>query len=118
MNQKQQNGQRAEELACAYLKQQGIGILTRNYRCRQGEIDIIGWEEDIIVFVEVKAREDDGSGYPGEALTAWKIRRICHTARVYCYKEKLPSDQSIRFDVVEILGNRIRHTRNAFEYIV
>lgn len=116
MNVKQKNGQKAEELACAYLKCQGIGILARNYRCRQGEIDIVGWEKDVLVFVEVKAREGSGSGYPGEALTLWKIRRICHTAAVYCSKEKIPHDQSIRFDVVEILGDRIRHIRNAFDY--
>ena len=109
-------GRKAEALAARYLKQQGMGIIAQNYRCKQGEIDLIGWEGDVLVFVEVKAREDDSCGYPGEALTSWKKRRICQTARIYCCKEQVPAYMSIRFDVVEILGNRIRHTKNAFEY--
>ena len=70
----------------------------------------------MLVFVEVKARENKGSGYPGESLTFWKQKRICHTALVYCYKEKIPQNKAIRFDVVEIMGNQIRHIKNAFEF--
>ena len=109
-------GQKAEQLAEAYLKRKGIGIIARNYHCRQGEADLIGWDGRVLVFVEVKARKDDGCGYPGEALTYWKQRRICRTARVFCLKEGIPEDTSVRFDVVEILGNRIRHIENAFEF--
>ncbi len=116
MKQKRRIGQKAEQLAEAYLKTQGIGIITRNYQCRQGEIDLIGWDGRELVFVEVKARADGGCGYPGEALTVWKQRRICHTAAVFCMKEQIPQETTVRFDVVEIMGNRIRHTKNAFEY--
>lgn len=116
MKQKKTIGKRAEQLAESYLKSKGIGIIARNYQCRQGEIDLIGWDGKILVFVEVKAREHAGCGYPAEALTYWKRRRICYTASVFCLREGLSQDTSVRFDVVEILGNRIRHIENAFEY--
>ncbi len=118
MKQKRRIGQKAEQVAESYLKNQGIGIITRNYTCRQGEIDLIGWDGPVLVFIEVKARADDGCGYPGEALTFWKQRRICHTASVFCMKQQIPQDAAVRFDVVEIIGNKIRHTKNAFEYFL
>ena len=116
MKQNKSSGQRAEQLAESYLKKRGIGIIARNYRCRQGEIDLIGWDGKVLVFVEVKARKDDRCGYPGESLTYWKQRKICYTASVFCMKEKIRQNTDVRFDVVEILGNQIRLIKNAFEY--
>lgn len=116
MKEKRAVGQKAERLAAAYLRSLGMEILANNYRIRQGEIDLIGKDGDTLVFVEVKARENEKNGYPGEALSREKIRRICRTARVYCYREGISSMVQIRFDVVEIMGSRIRHTKNAFEY--
>ncbi|MBE5955720.1 MAG: YraN family protein [Lachnospiraceae bacterium] len=118
MKQNKLIGQNAERLAESYLKRKGIGIIARNYRCRQGEIDLIGWEGQILVFVEVKARINEGCGYPGEALTYYKRRRICHTASVFCLREHISQMTPVRFDVVEILGSRIRHIENAFEYCI
>ena len=118
MKQNRNIGQKAEQVAEAFLKRKGIGILTRNYRCRQGEIDLIGWDGPILVFVEVKARANCGCGYPGEALTYWKRKRICYTALVFCAREKIPQNTAVRFDVVEIVGNQIRHVENAFEYCI
>ena len=116
MKQKKHIGQKAEQLAEAFLKRKGIGIIARNYHCRQGELDLIGWDGQVLVFVEVKARADDGCGYPGEALTFWKQRRICRTASVFCMREGILQNTSVRFDVVEIMGNRIRHIENAFQF--
>jgi len=116
MKQKKLIGQRAERLAEEYLKKKGIGILMRNYQCRQGEIDLVGWDGPTLVFVEVKAREDGGCGYPGESLTYWKQKRISYTAGLFCMRERIPEDTPVRFDVVEIMGNKIRHIENAFEY--
>lgn len=110
-------GRRAENLAAAYVKQRGIKILNRNFRSRFGEIDLIGLDGKYLVFIEVKARTTDVCGYPGEALTSWKKERICQTARFYCVKKCVSLEQPIRFDVVEIAGDRIRHTKNAFDYI-
>lgn len=110
-------GRRGEALAAAYVEQKGIKILCRNFRSRFGEIDLIGQDGKYLVFIEVKARTTDLCGYPGEALTSWKKERICQTARFYCAKKHIVPEQSIRFDVVEIVGDKIRHTKNAFDYI-
>ena len=116
MKQKKLIGQRAERLAESYLEEKGMKLICRNYRCRQGEIDLVLRDGQTLVFVEVKARENADCGYPGEALTYWKQRKICRTAGVFCLKERIPVDTCVRFDVVEIMGNRIRHIENAFEY--
>ncbi len=110
-------GHRAEALAAAYIKREGMKIICQNFRSPFGEIDLIGLEKDDLVFIEVKARKTDVCGYPGEAVTHWKKERICQTARFYCAKRRVSIDQPIRFDVIEIMGDRIRHTRNAFEYM-
>lgn len=108
------DGKKAERLAAAYLIHRGIRIVEKNYRCRQGEIDLIGWEKDCLVFIEVKARKDLSCGYPGEAVTLVKQKRIFDTALFYCYQKKIDKNCPLRFDVVEILKNQIRHTKNAF----
>lgn len=110
-------GRRGETLAAAYVEQNGIKIISRNFRSRFGEIDLIGLDGNYLVFIEVKARTTNLCGYPGEALTSWKKERICQTARFYCAKRHITQEQSIRFDVVEIVGDKIRHTKNAFDYI-
>lgn len=110
------DGKKAEDLAAAYLSRKGIRIAERNYRCRYGEIDLIGREDNCLVFIEVKARRNTVCGYPGEAVTLLKQKKICQTALYYCYKEKMDRNCPIRFDVVEILEGRIRHTKNAFSY--
>ena len=107
-------GSNYETLAISYMQEQGIQILTRNYRCRQGEIDIVAKEEGYLLFVEVKYRKDLRSGYPAEAVTLAKQRRIYQTARYYLYENHLPENTPVRFDVVAILGKEIQYIRNAF----
>ncbi|MBP3507017.1 MAG: YraN family protein [Lachnospiraceae bacterium] len=107
-------GSEYEALAVTYLQKQGIQILARNYRCRQGEIDIIGKENQYLLFVEVKYRKDLRAGYPAEAVTLTKQKRIYQTARYYLYENQMSEDTPIRFDVVAILGEEIQYIRNAF----
>lgn len=116
MEKEKKDGRRAEELVAAYLKRGGMKILAKNFRCPFGEIDLVGQDADYLVFIEVKARNTDVCGYPGEALTQWKKMRICQTARFYLAKHYVGTQKPIRFDVVEILGTQIRHTKNAFDY--
>ncbi len=65
-----------EEAVSEYLKLQGINIICKNFRCRSGEIDLIGWENDCLIFFEVKYRKDERYGYPVEAVTEMKKRTI------------------------------------------
>lgn len=110
------DGRKAEELTARYLEHIGMVILEKNYRCRQGEVDLIGKDREYLVFIEVKARKTNACGYPGEAVTVRKQQRICKAAGYYCCKEKSAMNRPVRFDVVEILDHKIRHIKNAFDY--
>lgn len=111
---KRQIGSKYEAMAASYMQERGMKILRRNYYCRQGEIDLIAREEPYLLFVEVKYRKNLQSGYPAEAVTPLKQRRIIQAARYYLYEQHLPEDTPVRFDVVAILGDSIQYIRNAF----
>ena len=110
-------GDAGEELACEHLRDRGMTVLARNYRCRAGEIDIVADDGGILVFVEVKERRGDSHGSAVEAVTAMKRRRVVRTARVYAATHGL-SDSPVRFDVLAIdwgpEGPRVRHDAGAF----
>ena len=111
---KREIGSGYEEMAAAYLVEQGYTILERNFRDRFGEIDIIAAEGSTLVFVEVKYRRGGECGDPAEAVTAEKQRRIRRTAQYYLYKKGDGGEHFCRFDVVAILGDEIRLIRDAF----
>lgn len=111
---KRQAGSSRETEAASYLIGQGYQILERNYRCRQGEIDLIARDGPYLVFVEVKYRKNAGSGYPEEAVDARKQHRIYQAARYYLYCRRYGEDTPCRFDVVSIIGNQIKVIQNAF----
>jgi len=109
-------GDRAEERAEAFLKEKGVKVLERNFRCRMGEIDLIGLEGSTCVFFEVKYRKSTGSGRPFEAVGVTKQRKISRTADFYRMKKGLGGDTLFRFDVISILGDEISWYKNAFYY--
>ena len=113
---KRQIGTEYEELACGYLKNHGMKILERNYRIRQGEIDIIGYHDRCLVFVEVKYRKDDRMGNPSEAVHMQKQRIICRVSDHYRFYHGVGEDRRIRFDVISVCGTELRWYKNAFEY--
>lgn len=114
---KRQTGAAAEDCAAKYLCGQGMRIVQRNYRCRQGEIDIIGYHEGYLVFVEVKYRSTAGRGCAEEAVGAAKQRQICRVADVYRYVHRVSSSVPVRYDVLAIQGEVIRWYQNAFPHI-
>lgn len=109
-------GSRYEQQAAAFLEENGVRILERNFRCRQGEIDLIGREGNTIVFIEVKYRRTDQCGTPAEAVNMSKQLALCKTADAYRMKKHLYGNVSFRFDVIAILGRETTWYRNAFEY--
>jgi putative endonuclease len=94
-------GKLGEDLACRELQKRGYAILTRRYRRRGGEIDIIARDRDTIVFVEVKTRDGDTFGDGREAVTAFKQHRIVQLALDYLMRHHLTASPC-RFDVVSI----------------
>lgn len=111
---KRETGTRKEELAADFLTRRGVKILERNFRCRQGEIDLIGMDGQYLVFVEVKYRKTARNGMPAEAIGHIKQQRIRYTAQFYLYSRHYREDMPCRFDVVSILGDQINWIRDAF----
>jgi putative endonuclease len=114
---KKELGSRGEEIAARYLKEKGYRILTRNYRNRYGEVDIICTYEQSIIFVEVKTRTSTSFGSPEESITRSKREHIRKVALTYLESYSYPFKE-VRFDVIGILmdGNepRINHLVAAF----
>ncbi len=98
---RRQLGAMGEALAAEYLESRGFVVLERNFRCRAGEIDIVGLDGDTIVFVEVKTRRSGQFGVASEQVTAAKRRRIVRIARAFAASRNLAARQ-LRFDVVAI----------------
>nr|WP_318685504.1 YraN family protein [uncultured Acetatifactor sp.] len=116
MNRKEMGAEK-ERLAAEYLERRGFYVTARNFRCRQGEIDIIGRHEGYLVFVEVKYRSTKNRGSALEAVTAFKQRRICRTADYYRMMKGVDDSSAVRYDVVAIQGEEIFWVINAFPHI-
>lgn len=109
-------GSAAEQRAAAFLQQQKLTLLERNYRCRFGEIDLIMRENDTVVFVEVRMRSSDHFGGAAASITATKQARLIRAARHYLAGQH--DDLPCRFDAILISGergNEIEWIRNAFD---
>lgn len=112
-----QIGAKKEEMAAKYLQQNGMEILERNFRNRQGEIDIIGRHEGYLVFVEVKYRSNTRQGYPAEAVDFRKQRQICKVADYYRMIHGLGEQTKVRYDVIAVVRDEITWIQNAFYHM-
>lgn len=103
-------GRHGEELAARHLETAGLRILARNWRCREGELDIIARDGDLLVFVEVKTRSSLAFGTPAEAVDRAKSARIRHLALRWIMAQRdEPGSQfwaAVRFDVVSVVRGR------------
>ncbi len=102
---KRRLGQRGEEIATAYLQRQGYVIVTRNWRCPVGELDIVAREGETLVFVEVRARRGDRFGTAEESITPAKQAKLVELARTYL-QENCLTDHDWRIDVIAIQIDR------------
>ena len=113
-----QVGRRGEALAVKFLKAQGYRILSRGFRTRYGEVDIIARDGPVLCFIEVKTRTQEDFGPPAAAVTATKMKRLAQSAQVYLLKKK-QREVPVRFDVVAVLesaaGVKLELFRGAFE---
>lgn len=101
-------GALGEQLAADHLSSLGLRILTRNWRCRYGELDVIATDEDAhtVVFVEVKTRTGDGYGGLAYAVTDRKVRRLRRLAGLWL-ADQPGSWATIRIDVIGVrIGRR------------
>lgn len=108
-------GKNGEELARAYLQQNGYEIMETNFRYGKSEIDILARKGSTLAVVEVKTRSSDLFGAPEHFVNAKKIRLILAAANAYIIQNNL--DLEISLDIISILikpGIRIEHIKNAY----
>jgi putative endonuclease len=94
-------GEKGESLAVSRLEAKGYQILDRNWRTREGELDIVAKDGDTIVFVEVKARTSRRFGLPEEALTRKKRHHLIKAALAYLDANQI-DNTNWRFDFIAI----------------
>lgn len=96
-------GRRGEALAAAHLQSAGLRIVDRNWRCPQGEIDLVASDGGELVFVEVKTRSSVAFGHPLEAITVAKLARLRRLAAAWCDAHPGPHDR-IRIDAIAVIA--------------
>jgi putative endonuclease len=110
---RQQLGAAGEERAAEWYRQAGYQVVARNWRCRDGELDLVVGNDCTLVFCEVKTRTSTRFGVPAEAVTPAKQRRIRGLAAQFLRDLGRPVP-AIRFDVVSVLGDRVDVLEAAF----
>lgn len=120
LDQRPATGRRAETLAAELLEGIGFRIVARNWRVPEGEIDIVAFDGDVCVFVEVRSRTGEAHGHPVETVTARKRAHVVRSAALYLAANPTGA-AAFRFDVVAVLFRPDRgppdltHVRAAFE---
>lgn len=116
MMNKRELGAGYERQAGKYLESHGISVREYNFRSRFGEIDIVGYDGDELVFFEVKYRGSSSKGSAADAVNIRKQYRICRVSDYYMLKYGISPDTQIRYDVIAIDRDEISWIRNAYEY--
>jgi putative endonuclease len=111
-------GRRGEDIAHRFLRRAGIVVVDRNYRRASGagEVDLIGWDGDVLVFIEVKSRQNQDYGAPDRAIGAEKQSALIRTAQEYARHAGVPWDK-VRFDIVNVVFDTppaVTHYRDVF----
>jgi putative endonuclease len=111
-------GAYGERVAAQHLQEQGLVVLDRNWRCPDGEVDLVLRDGDDVVFCEVKTRRSALFGPPAAAVTHQKVRKLRQLAALWLAETDV-RPREVRFDVVEVFmpprgAGRITHIRSAF----
>ncbi len=112
-------GREAEDLAATFLRERGFEVLARNHAIRQGEVDLVCREGEVLCFVEVRSRTSEAQGGPEETVGRRKARRVVAAATHWAL-EHGGLERDIRFDVVAVTlldgaPPRLEHFRAAFD---
>jgi putative endonuclease len=104
MARKDDLGRLGEDCAAAFLTDAGYRLLERNWRCSQGEIDLVVERDGEVVFVEVKTRSGVGFGHPFEEITAEKLARLRRLAAAWC-RQAAARPLRIRIDAIAVIAS-------------
>ena len=109
-------GDQAEKVALSYLQELGYRILSTNYFCRLGEIDIIAQEQETLCFIEVRSKRSKQFGFALESILSQKQRRLIKAAQHFLLSFSPHKEIACRFDVIglDYPGPQITFIRNAF----
>lgn len=105
-------GQKGEDAACRWYVDHGYRIVDRNWRVKEGEIDVIATGDGQLVFCEVKTRSSQRYGSPAEAVDYRKQTRLRRLAAAWLAQN--PGHRRVRFDVASVMANRVEIIENAF----
>src|SRR5689334_4699228 len=112
MTDKIKKGKDGEAKAESFLKAKGYEIMTRNYRYKRSEIDLIVQKDNWLVFVEVKMRSNVTFGHPEQSVTPAKRKKVKEGAAQYLIETNWPGN--VRYDIVAITKKEIVHFEDAF----
>jgi putative endonuclease len=99
-------GDAGEDLVARWYSDSGYRVLDRNWRCREGELDLVVTKDGVLVFCEVKTRRTTAFGVPAEAVTYAKQRRIRTLALRWLDEHPAARLRTLRFDVASVLASR------------
>ena len=102
---RQQAGREAEAYALLHLQQQGLQLITQNWLCKRGELDLVMLDGDTVVFVESRYRRHSGWGGALESVDLRKQERLVMAAQLFLQQEPRWADMPCRFDVVAVEGD-------------
>jgi putative endonuclease len=109
-------GQISEKTASAYLQKQGLKLIEKNFRCAQGEIDLIMKDKNYLVFVEVRFRKHRDYGNSIETISHNKQIHLIRTAQYYLQQHSLMYKANCRFDVLGLnREEKITWIKNVFD---
>jgi putative endonuclease len=111
---KQVTGDAGEQRAADLFAALGFAIVARNHRTPRGEVDLVAEKGPLVVFVEVRARASDRFGTAEATVDARKQARVVAAARDWLAKNG-GEEREIRFDVVAVVGDEVRHVPGAFD---
>jgi putative endonuclease len=109
-------GLRSEKEACNFLQTKGLKLISSNYHCPFGEIDIIMKEGDVLVFIEVRLRSHIIYGSALESIDSRKQQKLLKSATHYLQKHQLLDKIDCRFDVIGFSNSSIEWIKDAFSY--
>ena len=109
----QVQGRQGEDQALAFLLQNGLTLVERNFRCRGGEIDLVMQQQGTLVFVEVRKRRNANFGGAAASVTAAKQGRLILAAKIFM--QRYAAWPPCRFDVIAIDAGKIEWLKNAIE---
>ena len=112
------SGKIAEDIAAGFLTKRGIKLLDRNFHCRFGEIDLIGFDQEILIFIEVRYRKNEHRSAVIETIDQHKCRKLVITSEYFLNRYRIYQSNQCRYDVITITGELdkpvIEWIKNAF----